>query len=213
MEVDIEHGFYSSETDIIDMINFFIAREIEHREKSDDTIKKLTKILGSDKFVYLDYQPRNRHVSLFTAPHTSVSISPELAAILGFDRSEFGTIATEAISIDKFISDLKNNSHTLNNSTNQVDYHRGLHMLYVYCNIVSGQIVGDVWAPLLKTVAVGGEHGSNVMKEYVSPQYIPVLTNQFSNITISIRDDAGEKVAFERGRVTATLHFRRQSEL
>jgi hypothetical protein len=68
-------------------------------------------------------------------------------------------------------------------------------------------------APLLKVVPVEGSHGDNVMKEYITPQYMSELTNQFSNNNISIRDDSGEKIPFERGRVTATLHFRRQSEL
>lgn len=213
MEVDIEHGFYSSEEDVIDMLNTFISREIINREATDDTIKKMTKIAGSDKFIYFDYQKRSRHVTLFRAPFTSVWMSPQLASLLGFVKNNFGSIAAESISLDSYMHTLKTTPHTANNSELQVDYHCALHMLYVYCNIVTGQIVGDVWAPLLKAVPVSGEHGANVVAEYERPQYIPVLTNQFASITISIRDDAGEKVSFERGRVTATLHFRRQSEL
>lgn len=214
LEIDIEEGFYASETDLIEMLNYFVEAAIIKREKTDDTIKKLTSEMGAGKYVYFDFDKRSRHVTLFVAPHTSVALASEIAAILGFEKKEFGHISEESISMENYAKLLaRPHEHTSHVAAEQVDYHRGLHMLYVYCDIVTGQIVGDVWANLIKTVPVGGEHGENVMKEYISPQYIPVLTNQFSNITITIRDDTGEKISFERGRVTATLHFRRQSEL
>lgn len=213
MEMDITQGFYSSERDIVEMINTFIEREIVVREKHDTTIKKLLKITDPKKYIYMDFDPMSRRVTLFTAATTSLWMSRGLADILGFARNQFGEISSTALPLEECIAALKTLPHAEVRGTFQVDYHRGLHMLYVYCNIVTGQVVGDVWAPLIKTVPVGGEHGANVMTEYISPQYIPVLTNQFPSITISIRDDAGEKVSFEHGRVTATLHFRRQSEL
>ena len=73
---------------------------------------------------------------------------------------------------------------------------QGLYALYIYCDIISKQIVGDTLAPLLKVVPVEGSHGDNVMKEYITPQYMSMFTNQFSNIHISIRDDSGEKISF-----------------
>ena len=87
-----------------------------------------------------------------------------------------------------------------------------LYVLYVYCDIVEEQIVGDVLVPLLKVVPIEGPHGQNITKDYVNPQYVPVSINHFSQLHLLLRDDAGEKVPFERGRVTATLHFRRRME-
>lgn len=213
LEVDIREGFYSSETDLIEMINFYLSAAIVEREKTDDSMKKLTSLMSSGKFIYFDFERRSRRVTLFRATNTSLSMSSSIAGILGFMETEFGDMSATSIPMDDFIINLKKSPHSAHLAEDQVDYHRGLHMLYLYCSIVTGQIVGDVWANLLKTVPVGGEHGENVMREYVSPQYIPVLTNQFSNITMTIRDDTGEKISFERGRVMATLHFRRQSEL
>ena len=49
-----------------------------------------------------------------------------------------------------------------------------------------------------------------VSKSFDNVQYIPVLHKEFTTIEIDIRDDAGRRVPFERGRVTVTLHFRRR---
>lgn len=212
-DFEIEHGYYEREQDVVDMINYYVADAIEKKERVDDTVKKLTRKLDSNKFIYLDYQKRSRHVTVFLAPNSAMSMSPELAAILGFDNHEFGVMAITPLPTEDYIEAIKKGDHVMLEAQHQVDHHRSLNMMYVYCNIITGQIVGDVFAPLLKVVPVGGEHGASVMTEYVNPQYIPVLTNQLSNITLSIRDGSGDKIAFEHGRVTVVLHFRRQSEL
>ena len=65
-------------------------------------------------------------------------------------------------------------------------------------------------APILQTVTVEGEHGSYINKHYERPNYIPLSKNEFSTIDINIRDEAGDLVAFEHGKVNITLHFRRR---
>ena len=41
------------------------------------------------------------------------------------------------------------------------------------------------------------------------PHYKPVLRKRFSDIHISLRDDQGEPIRFEKGKVIVTLHLRR----
>ena len=43
---------------------------------------------------------------------------------------------------------------------------------------------------------------------YQTVQYVPVQSKRFETIEIDIRDDAGRKVSFQRGKVIVTLHFR-----
>ena len=83
--------------------------------------------------------------------------------------------------------------------------------LYIYCDIVQPQVVGDTNAKLLRSVPVQGKMGDVVTKTFTNIQYVPVQTKSFEDIEIILRDDAGNPVPFERGKVFVTLHFKQQS--
>lgn len=85
----------------------------------------------------------------------------------------------------------------------------GIHALYVYCDLLQFTYVGDIKAPLLRVVDSGGEAGDVVTRYYERPRYIPLQKKNFDSIQIDIRDDLGEKIQFENGKVLLTLHFRR----
>ena len=91
------------------------------------------------------------------------------------------------------------------------DITRGFNAMYVNCNVCSPQIVGDVYAPLLRCVPVQGERGEHVMKTYSDPHYIPVADRQVDVIEINIRDDTGALVPFTSGKVVCKLHFRQRT--
>lgn len=93
------------------------------------------------------------------------------------------------------------------------DIHRGFHSLYVYCNVCEPQIVGDVYAPLLRTVAIKGKRNQHTTIAYNQPHYIPVGTREISEIEIDIRDDSGFKVPFTVGKVVCKLHFRQNEDI
>ena len=71
-------------------------------------------------------------------------------------------------------------------------------------------MVGDSVVPLPRAVPLEGKHGDAVSKSFDNVLYITALHKEFTTIEIDIRDDAGRRVPFERGRVTVTLHFRRR---
>ena len=83
------------------------------------------------------------------------------------------------------------------------------HALFVYNDLIQSQIVGDTLTPLLDVVAVQGGPGDLVCSRFDKPHYKPVLRKQFSDIHISLRDDQGESIRFEKGKVIVTLHLRR----
>ena len=85
----------------------------------------------------------------------------------------------------------------------------GNQYFYVYTDIIKSQYHGDVVVPVLRTVTVKGEHGSYVSKNFERPHYGPLDKKIFDTIGINIRDEAGDLVAFEHGKVIITLHFRR----
>ena len=73
--------------------------------------------------------------------------------------------------------------------------------MYVYCDIVEPQIVGDTSAQLLKSIA----------KTFTNIQYVPIRTKSFEAVEVLLRNDTGDPVPFERGKVVITPHFRQHS--
>ena len=58
-------------------------------------------------------------------------------------------------------------------------------------------------------VTVKAEHGSYVSKNFERPHYVRLNKRVFDTTGINIRDEVGDLVAFEHGKVIITLHFRR----
>lgn len=97
---------------------------------------------------------------------------------------------------------------TTSTAKGEADLEHGLHNLYVYCDIIQPQYVGDALVPLLRIVPVEGKDGQRISKSFIRPQYIPVSRKQFESIEVNIKRDTGDSVPFEFGRVLLTLHFR-----
>ena len=83
--------------------------------------------------------------------------------------------------------------------------------IYVYCDIVQPQIVGDTSAQLLKSIPAEGTFGDIITKMFTNIQYVPTQRILFEDMEILLRSDTGDPVPFERGKVVATLHFRQHS--
>ena len=83
--------------------------------------------------------------------------------------------------------------------------------IYVYCDVVQSQVVGDTSAQLLRSIPVEGKSGDVITKTFTNIQYLPIQTKSFEDIEILLRNDTGDPVPFERGKVITTLHFKQQS--
>ena len=90
----------------------------------------------------------------------------------------------------------------------EADLDHGFHDLYIYCDIIQPQYVGDALVPLLRIVTVEGKDGQQVNKSFLHLQYVPVSRKQFEMIEVNIKQDIGEIVPFKFGRMLLTLHFR-----
>lgn len=210
VKFDLEIGHYSDPEDLIEIINNTIIKQ------KAELIPSMNRYLGEvrkSKFIFISYLRKGRHASILMRPRTTLTLPEKLATMLGFEQSKFIATTEELIDPRDYKSELISDTILSFDAKLQVDLEQGRYALYIYCDIIAPQIVGNTLSPLLKVVPVEGAHGENIMKEYITPQYVPVQTNLFNNIHISVRDDSGERVPFERGRVTLTLHFRRQSEI
>lgn len=83
--------------------------------------------------------------------------------------------------------------------------------MFVYCDIIDPQHVGDTVAPLLRIVNL--DIAANVFKQVVTifthPHYVPLLKRDFQQLEIDLRDDLGQHLPFVRGQLNVKLHFRK----
>lgn len=90
------------------------------------------------------------------------------------------------------------------------DLNYGIHALYVYCSLVSSQILGSTLAPLLRIVPADNlKFGSQCHHVYNKPYFYPLACNTFQVVEAEIRDKTGEPIDFKFGDTTLVLEFRR----
>jgi len=93
------------------------------------------------------------------------------------------------------------------------DLSRGIpKQIFVYGDFVQPQMVGDVSAPLLRTVNTqlgrSSAHWGLSTQIFTSPYYLPVSKRCFDTVEINLRDHAGRFIPFTSGTSSVVLHFR-----
>ena len=141
--------------------------------------------------VVLSYNLRTHKVKVTLAPKHYILFRPQMARILGFGGDDIKILKSKG---SPYVAELQT-----------------ITSIYVYCNIVQPQIVGNTTVPLLRTIPVTGNPSDVITKTFTNIQYVPVQTKSFEDIEILLRTDTGDPVPFERGKVIATLYFRKQS--
>ena len=184
VRIDIEEGYYKKE----DFLKEIVTKAIK---------KKCGTGLGSQ----VEFKSeRSGKTSIRNPERATILIRDTLAEMLGFNMDRHPTRPFGPW------KQLEVKDRTVE-SEFPIDLNQGVHQLYVYCDIVKPHIVGDVKVRLLRIVP--REEGKLVVKDYNPIQYFPVLTNKFNTIEINIKDDRNELIRFNRGKVIATLHFRK----
>ena len=144
--------------------------------------------IDEDKWPKIHFNKLNRCVYITLPPSVIMKFTEKLATILGLD--------TEVIDVTPYKGD------------RLCDIDGGLHGLYVYCDVLECVSVGDAMAPLLRIVEVKGVRGEMTHIEYDQPRYFPLQKKTFDSLEIDIRDDAGNPIPFDSGKLIVTLHFR-----
>ena len=86
-------------------------------------------------------------------------------------------------------------------------------MIYVYCNIIKPTIVGDIKAPLLKSVLINSILNTESVFHInlKKPLYLPLDCNYINNIKFNIRDSFGNFLNFNSNVKSAiTLNLRKR---
>lgn len=150
------------------------------------------------KHLLFEYNSKTNKVQVETRNHViKVNLPQRLALLMGFDPKE---------------TDIKQNSKPIR----PVNLQLGLpSYLYIYCDVVEPQLIGDTMAPLLQVVnidSVDYVYGANKYVQFQSPHYIPVMKSSFESIEVDLRDDTGNHIPFQFGTSCVKLHFRRRAQ-
>lgn len=129
----------------------------------------------------------------------TIALSQTLALQLGFDPNN--------LSLD---------SAEIHKSIRPHNIRVGLpaHM-YVYCDLVEPQFVGDTVAPLLKIINISTlpyVYGVHKTTSLFNPHYVPVKCRYFESIEIDLRDGTGNHLPFHFGTSCVKLHFRKATQ-
>lgn len=146
------------------------------------------------------YKASANRMFAILAPGMSIKFPPALESIMGFSPDQ-----NPLVNASKEMQTIQGNF--------ACDLQAGIHALYVYCDLLHYSHVGDIKAPLLRVVPCEGEPDSVITRYYERPRYVPVQKKSFDSIHIAIRDDLGDKIQFENGKVLITLHFRKTKNL
>ncbi len=89
-----------------------------------------------------------------------------------------------------------------------IDISDSVTSLFIYCDLVTNQMVGDTRGNLLRVISTGNPDSLEYVFSNVI-QYIKVERSQITSIEILLLDDAGEEIQFAIGKTNLTLHFRK----
>ena len=136
----------------------------------------------------------NGKVTITLSPGYKVYLRREQAIVLGFMKFEDSAEVKEIVK-----SETGSYEANLHRETN----------IYVYCDIVQPQIVGDKTVPLLGIVPCQKTTETyETLYAVENIHYIPIQTKSFQKIKILLRSSTNESIPFGYGRATITLHLK-----
>ena len=154
------------------------------------TIQSVIDEVDSNRNVILSYDGIMNRVRIAVKNGGAISMKDDLATMLGCESPLPSPITTSL------------------STPYSPDVQLGIYSLYVYSDLLEAQAVGDSRVPLLRIIPVQGSHGEFITKTYERPQYFPVQKSRVDTVQVDIRDDTGELIHFESGKVVVTIHFR-----
>ncbi len=83
--------------------------------------------------------------------------------------------------------------------------------IYVYCDIIQPQIVGNKTVPLLDIIWDEEKGKRETTHSTENLHYVSVRTKSFEEVKVLLRSSTDERISFERGHTSITLHFRQKN--
>ena len=91
--------------------------------------------------------------------------------------------------------------------------YKGVHM-YVYSSLVKDNIVGNVFAPIVKVVGLEDKPKSETNhREFTVPHYLSLRSSSFNEVVLELTDGMGNSMKFNQGNSVAVFHLRKKSKI
>jgi len=193
IHLGIPSGYYHSILDLVEAMKESITKAFR-RPIAAWSSPGVDRFVDQSLWPKIRYNPHNQKVVVTMQPQMTIRFSEQLARILALEEHHFSPLEMVV------------------KSSVTCDIEGGLHALYVYCDVLECVPVGDTMAPLLRIVEITGQKGEMTHIQYDQPRYVPLQKKHFDSIEIDIRDDLGENISFDSGKLIVTLHFRKQKE-
>lgn len=188
IEVRIPHGYYESIHDLHREMNKSLSKILPY-----ETLPQKAK--DENLMPRLKFNETSRKMNFVMFKGQSLSFSAGLASLLGVGSKQNPSKANYEDSFGW-------------TSTGVCDITRGLNYLMIYCDLLEHVPVGDTKAPLLRIVDATGSNCSIIHRTFEEVRYVPLQKRNFDSIEIDIRDDYGNPISFENGKLLVALHFR-----
>lgn len=133
-------------------------------------------------------------VKVIIKPHKALFLSERLQKLLGLGKRLYSRTDRDAVIRGEFVS------------TYLPDYSN----MYVYSNLAQHRPVGDTEAPLLRIVPVSGHYGNFNAHICEDVHFVPATGGETGTVEIDIRDDLGQPIAFESGKLVVVLQLRKK---
>lgn len=198
---------YSSEVEVIATLN----HEMEKHAPN------LSIIMNDMKHSHFVLKANSLDYTIWFRIHLSIA----LAEVLGFSRDQLDHghyLKTADIINDPInkINSLLPTKYELGNvfvfeSSQEVGIQRITEALWIHCNIVQAQAVGDTWKPLLHIVpSIGGKNETTELN-FNPPHYIPLSLYHINSIRIQIFNTYGAQTIPFQSDVIIKLHIRERT--
>ena len=179
------------------------------------------------RVIWFDYNECTRHVELHTDLYNYASIERSTLQKLVQDLQNYAIVlqGRELLSILGYIP---NDNHYIYmtpmlddfkvellqkkiiSSPMTADIQAGFHQLYIYCDVVKPQRIGNVHACFLEHISISKENKSLINKRPNPIHYLPLGRSWINSVHIYLRNELGEKIPFTQGKVLIKLHFKRR---
>ena len=93
-----------------------------------------------------------------------------------------------------------------------VSVDRIIPVIYIYCDLIERQRVGDAYVPLLRTLTVPIKPDDELVTEtFHNVHYTGIERGTFETVEIQLVDHLGINIPFQTGDVIVKLHFKHKT--
>lgn len=219
--IKVPAGHYSRVDRLLDMLNeqvdIYWDKRIDDMKSKWEALGKIEKrtpeqvaeakrALENGPHVRFELVDGRVELQINNATVLEVAMNYQLQYTLGFKQSKIAYYVTEDTTHVE--------GHSAIRAHYGADIRSGTDCFYIYCDIISPQLIGHAKAQVIKIVPAVGTYGSIHDSTYYNVDYCDLLLNRFDSVKIYIRTSGSvEPVVFDFGKVIVKLHFRRKKLL